>query len=310
MNTSEATVEEQFAVGEDCALSIGNVSGRITIRAGEPGTIAMRALKRGRDRSVENTWIETAQDGNRVRIRTRSEETGFMGINRGMCSVYYDITVPVGCAVEARAVSADISVTGTLGSLELDTVSGDGVVEDISGSCALKTVSGDVKARRVTAPLGFRSTSGDFSLRDSSLSELNAHTVSGDLTIETPLNPEGQYYAKTVSGDLTLVVPGESGATVELQTVSGRVTTDFPTEIVRAGRRHWQGRFNGGGAHIEMKSVSGNLRIRAGSPVPVVPTRSSEEHDAAVNQALSALERGEITVEEAMRRIKGQPTSV
>jgi hypothetical protein len=310
MSGIQDIVEEQFAVGEDCELTIGNISGRITVRAGEPGMISMRAVKRGRDHAVDNTTIETIQDGNRVRIRTRADESGFLGINRGVCSVDYDITVPVGCAVEARAVSADVTVLGTLGTLEIDTVSGDGEVEDIRGSCAIRTVSGDLKARRVTAPVTFRTTSGDLTLRDASVPELNAHTVSGDLTIETALSADGQYYAKTVSGDLTLIVPGDSGATVELQTVSGNVRSELPAEIVRGGRRHWQGRINGGGAHVEMKSVSGNLRIRAGSPVPTTPSRSSEEHDAAVGEALSALERGEITVEEAMRRIKGQPASV
>jgi hypothetical protein len=53
-----------------------------------------------------------------------------------------------------------------------------------------------------------------------------------------------------------------------------------------------------------MQSVSGNLRLRASSPIPQPP--SQEERDAAVNEALTALERGEITVEEAMARIKGQ----
>lgn len=307
MNATDTAIEEQFAVGEECALSVGNISGRIAIHAGDAGVIVVRAVKRGRDSAIENTLIETSQEGDRVRVRTRSASDGVFGFTRGVCSVDYDITVPLGCAVEAKAVSADIFVAGTGGSLRLDTVSGDAEIDDVRESCALRTVSGDVTAQRVTAPLTIHTTSGDVSVRASSVPSLNAHTVSGDLTIESPLAMEEQYFVKTVSGDLTLIVPGDTGATIDMRTVSGRVESAFPASVVNVvnpGRRTWQGVINGGGAHVEMRSVSGNLRIRASTPVPAAP--SPEERDAAVNEALSALERGEITVEEAMSRIKAQ----
>jgi hypothetical protein len=307
MNATDTTVEEQFAVGEDCELSVGNISGRVSIRAGDAGVISMRAVKRGRDSAVENTEIETSQDGNRVRIRTRGLENGVFGLKRSVCSVDYDIAVPLGCAVEAKTVSADATVIGIGGSLRLDTVSGDAEVEDVRGSCDLHTVSGDVLARRVEAPVTIRTTSGDINVRSSSLPSLNAHSVSGDITVESPLHPEAQYYGKTVSGDVTLIVPGDTGASISLRSVSGRFESSFQgsvVDVIRPGRRNWQGLINGGGAQVEMQSVSGNLRLRASSPIPQPP--SQEERDAAVNEALTALERGEITVEEAMARIKGQ----
>jgi hypothetical protein len=308
MPATEEIVEEQFTVGEECELSVSNVSGRIAVRAGDAGIIQMRAVKRGREEKVANTDIETTQEGNRVRVRTRALEEGMFGLNRGVCSVDYTFTVPLGCAVECKAVSADVSLLGTGGSLQLSTVSGDAEIEDITGSCSINTVSGDVQASRVAAPATLRTTSGDISVRESNLPSLNAHTVSGDISVHTPLAADAQYYTKTVSGNLTLVVPGDAAATVEMRTVSGRVHSDIPAEIINSGRRHWQGRINGGGAHVEMNSVSGNLRIQASSAVP--STRSREEHDAAVSEALTLLERGEISVEEAMRRIKGEAASV
>jgi hypothetical protein len=305
-SATEASVEEQFTVGEGAELSISNIAGRVAIRAGDSGIILLRAVKHGRESAVERTRVETRQDGNRVTVRTRAEEgDGFPGFNRGVSAVDYDLEVPPGCAAEVKTVSADVIVRGTGGSLRLETVSGDAEVEDISGSCSITTVSGDVDARNVSAPLTTRTTSGDITMRDSAVSSVNAHSVSGNLTLDSPLSPDGQYYGKTVSGDMTLNVPGDTGATVEMHTVSGSHEVDLPVEVIRAGRRHFQARINGGGARVEMHSVSGDLRLRASSPPPARASRSSEEHDAAVSDALSALERGEISVEEAMSRIKG-----
>lgn len=298
--TIEGVVEQQFEVGEGAELSVSNVAGRITVRTGSPGVIAMVATKRGRESAMEQTRIETSQDGDRVTIQTRQESSGLFGLVRGMCAVEYDLVVPPGCPVRAKSVSANVFVSGTGSSLHLDTVSGDAEIEDITGACEISTVSGDVRGRRVEGTLTVRTTSGNVELADSELATFNFHGVSGDLHVQSPLAGGAHYYAKTVSGDVVLTVPADTGASIQMRTVSGRVESVLPAQIVKSGPRHWQGVINGGGATVELQSVSGDLRVLNGGGEPRM---TAENHDAEVAQVLTALEQGETTVEDAMARI-------
>jgi hypothetical protein len=307
-DTGSEIYDEEFPVGEGAELTVSTISGRIEVRGGEGSTIRLHAVKRGSDRARENTRIETEQDGNRVAIRTRAAETSLFHGGGKVSSVDYDITVPVGCAVRAKAVSADIAVTGTNAAVSVETVSGSATLAGIVGECSITTVSGDVHARQVAGVLSARTTSGDVSSEASQLRSFNFHSVSGDLDVESPLAAGEHYYAKTVSGDVSLRVPGNTGATVQMKTVSGTVTSDLPAQIIKSGRRHWQGLINGGGAAVELTSVSGDLRIRANggaaADAAAQPAADTESHRQEIGTVLSALEKGEINVEEAMARIK------
>ncbi|HLJ66101.1 MAG TPA: DUF4097 family beta strand repeat-containing protein [Chloroflexota bacterium] len=334
---TDELVEQEFEVGAGSELAVSCVSGRIRVRGEGTGRIAVRARKHGRERAVENTRIELEQEGNRVTARVRSDAAGLLGsVTGGVAAVDFEITVPEDCAVHAKAVSADVSVHGARGALQVESVSGDVDVAD-AGGARITTVSGDVSGRGMSGAFALNTTSGSVELTDSRLSSFNCHTVSGDLTIETPLAAGEHYRAQTVSGDLTLLVPAGTGATVQLKSVSGDVHSELPAEIIKAGRRHWQGRINGGGANVEMTTVSGDLALRSSStleaeltatppvpPVPAVPPTpptppdmSTPEDRAsdrpAVEQSarhgdttavLKDLEEGKISVEDALARLR------
>jgi len=273
-------------------------------------------------------------------VQTKTGQVGLMSFGRSS-AIDYDISVPRDCSVRLNAVSSDVKIAGIRAEVGVQTVSGDLRLEDIAGELTATTVSGDIEGRSITGTLVARTTSGDCELRRTRLRRFSINSVSGDFTVETPLISGEQCYAKTVSGDLTLIVPVDTKATVHLKSISGSVGCELPAEIVKSGRRHWQGRINGGGAQLEMNSISGDLNIKRGEGnVPNMPeaseyTRSesyenrpsqystaeepvnssdprdaTEEHAAAsptayqsTAEVLSALERGELSVDEAMTRL-------
>ena len=110
--------------------------------------------------------------------------------------------------------------------------------------------TGERRDRRGThrgRPGGAHNTSGSLDVRDSRLPEFHCHSVSGRLAIETPLSGR-QYHLHTVSGSVRVQIPPDTGVTVQMKSVSGDVTCDLPAQIVKSGRRSWQGVINGGGA--------------------------------------------------------------
>ncbi len=306
-STIEQEEVQEFQVGPNPQLVVDNVSGTIDIYVGEDNVVHVIATKHGSERKRESTTIETSQDGDRVVVRTRGNSSGLFGAVGGMCSVDYRIAVPVGCSVEAKSVSADVSVTGTMAPVSASTVSGNVQLDGMRGACTLSTVSGDAQARKIEGTLTLRTTSGDARVLESRLESLNASSVSGDVSVASPLVAGNEYFLDTTSGDLTLTIPGDTGATVQMKTVSGQVMSELPAQIIKSGRRHWQGRIGGGEANVELKSVSGDLRIIASSPPTTVEPPLSDSMNARsedVTDILRLLEQGEIGVEDALERIK------
>jgi DUF4097 and DUF4098 domain-containing protein YvlB len=335
---SQNTVRQQFDMGPNSELSVSNVSGSVSVHAEEGMTITVRAQKRGSSRSRDITDIDIRRDGNKVSVQTKTGQVGLMSFGRSS-AIDYDISVPNDCSVRLNAVSSDVKIEGIRAEVGVQTVSGDLKLEDLAGELTATTVSGDIEGRSITGTLVVRTTSGDCELRRTRLRRFSINTVSGDFTVETPLISGEQCYAKTVSGDLSLIVPADTKATVHLKSISGSVGCELPAEIVKSGRRHWQGRINGGGAQLEMSSISGDLNIKRGAgSVPNVPetpeyTRSEHREEpgayrpseeqvstseqpgvgdvdpagtagyASTAEVLAALERGELSVDEAMARL-------
>jgi hypothetical protein len=280
---SEREAEDrEFAVGPRPELFVKTVSGRITIETGDPGTIRVHVEKRGSRRRIDNTHIEYQAEGNRVIVRTRGVNVGMLGVQGGIASTTLHITVPPDCTVQCETVSADVNVRGIQAAVQVQGVSGDLRLHGIAGNTTLTTVSGDIHADDIQGELVLRTTSGDAHVMESRIAAFNLNTVSGDLTIDTPLTEGEHYLAKTISGDLRLYVPDGTSATVQLKTVSGDARVNLPdVEVIKSGRRTWQGRIGAGSANLEMTSVSGDLRIQnrkdrsngkhAGHPWPATP---------------------------------------
>lgn len=330
-DSAEGPIERELEVGPGAELAVSNISGEIVIRSGPAGRVRVRGTKRGSPSRAAHTQIQISKDDNRVTVNTRGASSGLLSLGRSMGRVDYFITVPRDCSVRVHTVSGEVDVQDIDASVSVESVSGDTVVRNVHGDLSATTVSGDLDIRDVMGALVVRTTSGDVEVRSARLRRFNLNSVSGDFSIETPLVAGEHYFAKTVSGDLHLTIPRTTGAMIQLRTTSGDVTCDLPAEIIRSGRRHWQGRINGGGATVEMNSVSGDLTIAPGAgsvvdapdaeivpPIPHVepdtppadpgapaePEPSSIGEENRTTAILRLLEQGEITVDEALARLE------
>jgi hypothetical protein len=56
-------------------------------------------------------------------------------------------------------------------------------------------------------------------------------TVTGSVTIQTPLQTTHDLYIETESGDITLMVPPEASGVLKLKSESGTIKTELPVKI-------------------------------------------------------------------------------
>ena len=316
-------VERRFQVEGRARLRVENSSGETRVRGGADGEVVVRARKRthsgsaeGGRRLLENLEVEIEQEGNEIRISQRAFmlERGWANVFREhRASVDYEIEVPRGSLVQVRSASGEIEVHATEGAVELQSVSGDINVSDARGGSRLRTVSGDVSAEQCAGVVEGNSVSGDFVLRACTWPSARLRTISGDVEAEVRLPGPGPVDLNTISGDIQLA----TGSPFELhfETTSGDLSGEG-ISLQKVGRRSFAARSGEGGADIHVRTVSGDLSIRAtnidvpGEPTTEEPSavRADAHHsnDSEVEREEEPdVERTEPMDPEASQRVRG-----
>jgi len=249
-----------------------------------------------------------------------SSLVGLLGLSSDRIDVRVVAELPRRANVSFTGVSADATIIGLRGTLELKTVSGDVVMGDLGGSITVTGVSSDISIR-AEQPTSLRANtvSGDLSAIAPRFDDAHITTVSGDIELEGDLGPETAHRFETVSGDLSLGVVG--GVTLEVRGLSSDVDVSVAhrSEGSRDRRRYVIG---DGVASVRFSSMSGDVSVHAARrvaapPTPPRPPRPPTPPAAPAPPAmpaseqlevLRALERGEIDVDEASRRLAGGGT--
>jgi hypothetical protein len=245
---------------------------------------------------------------------------GILGIGSSRVEARVVAEIPRHASVSFQGVSADLVAIGLRGSQEYRTVSGDLVLNDLGGSITLNGVSSDISLR-AEEPISLRANtvSGDLSIVAPRFEEARVVTVSGDVELEGDLGRDLPHRLETVSGDLSLGVVG--GITLEVRGLSSDVHVGVAhrSEGSRDRRRYVIG---DGASKVQFSSMSGDVHVRAARRVappaaptaptpPTPPAAPRPPHQLGEDQQLEilrALERGEIDIEEAQRRLAGEST--
>lgn len=232
----------------------------------------------------------------------------------GEAAMQIEATVPKSATVRIETVSGDLNASELDGEQRYATVSGDLVILDTAGSVRLNTVSGDAHLRAPgSLALRAEAVSGDLGVRAQRLDALRVTTVSGDVDVEGGLRTGGEYRIETVSGDVSFAPIG--GASFEVRGLSTDISGDIDHRIEgRADRRRVV--VAGGGPELVFSSMSGDFHVRRPRDIEQdVVWAVSAGSDGSARRAettagqtddldvLRALERGEIDVEEAARRL-------
>ena len=153
-----------------------------------------------------------------------------------------------------------MNLSNLAGPMKVDTVSGEVELTGLSGALRLNTVSGKVSGKQICGSVHLDTVSGKVALEESSLTEVEATTVSGGMLYQTAVEA-GPYRFNSVSGNVEFLVPAETRCSAELHAVSGKLSTKLPaTSIARQDGRQTVD-VQGGGVKVYLHSVSGNLSL-------------------------------------------------
>jgi len=185
--------------------------------------------------------VEVTGSGNHTVVRVILRSHYGSSWNRD--ETHLRVKVPKDGELDVSAVSANVTTAGVLGTQRLKTVSGDLTAEIGPSDVEAKSVSGSLKLRGKGQPakLHVSTVSGDLELKHAA-GDLEATTVSGEATIE--LDPARSARLRSTSGDISFEGHLARGADLDAQTVSGDLK-------VRAGSDE--------GFGFEAASVTGDI---------------------------------------------------
>jgi hypothetical protein len=297
-------IEKSFSVAAPARLSVSNIRGSVEIHPGEDGLIQVTAIKQSHGGDEKRTRIEITQEADgTVKAVTHFPDGGWTWLFGSQpCEVDYVVKAPRQCSLKLNGVSNTVFAEGFEGAASVNSVSGEITLRDLKGSVLIHTISGDADGERISGSLSLDTVSGDVTLKESNLSSIKAKTVSGDIRIRTSLT-DGPYDFKSVSGQVRLSMPPDTHCTAELRSVSGDLVSAFP--VTGYSRQHGSQTVSvqGGGVEISLHSVSGDLSLECDGEIPPAPvllkTVSSEER----RSVLERLDRGEMTVDEALGQL-------
>jgi len=314
-------VERDFAIGAVPSLHVRNVSGDTKITVGTDGQIHVKARKRVRGTSeerakrlLENVEVRMEQDGDDVTVRPHlyEQDRGWADLFRGgRVAVDFEIAVPRELKLEAQTVSGDVELTGSRGPMDVQSVSGDVRLDDTQGPLRLKTVSGDGILTEYAGQLVANTVSGDLTFRNVRLHGSDVITVSGDVRIDGELDKAREHRLKTISGDIELELTGGS-YDVRFSSMSGDLDSELEGEISLTGRRDKHIVIGAAETKVTVKTMSGDLEIRASggtAPASTVAAEAAQPADVErtepprppaqamdVRELLERVARGEVDV--------------
>jgi DUF4097 and DUF4098 domain-containing protein YvlB len=313
---SQEIIERTLSVEGSPSLHLSNIRGSVNIQPGDEGVITISAVKHTDSGNSKKTLIEIDQKNEQqVTIKTHFDEKAWGLFGNGKpCKVDYSLLVPHSSSLKLNCVSSAASITDLEGEFSLNTVSGGFNLSKLSGPVTVHSVSGNINAENLKGPLRVEMVSGRVRANDCRFAETNCQTVSGHISLETPLNEE-RYRFKSVSGHITLIVPEDANVTATLKSMSGRLETSLPTTHSSRKRGIWHTKLGAdGGSEVRAESISGNMVIVTSeeeitNAKAVTTSESGNSNDSAndFGKAMHVLERienGELTVNEALEELR------
>jgi DUF4097 and DUF4098 domain-containing protein YvlB len=253
-------------------LDLSVAAGAIELQTEERATttIELEPISGDAQALIDATELDCKEEsgGHRLRVHVPTHKNLRQMFGRGG-SVRIRVLAPEGASVEATTASADITLAGTLGAVDVKTASGDiAATEATADTMRIKTASGDVRFGRSLSKADVGSASGTITLGETSGSA-EAQTASGDVTVE---HANGAVRAATMSGDVFLGALSEGA--VDAKSMSGNVVMDVVPGVrvwmdLSTLSGHAQSDLDDGGdakgdAQLTLKasSKSGDVRVR------------------------------------------------
>jgi hypothetical protein len=226
-------------------LQIETSDANIRVTTWEQNTIEAKVVTTRYKIGEDGIRVEEHQAGNSVQIDVHYPHHGF-NINFGSSRVDIIIQMPREGNVNLRTGDGKIEIANLKGAMDLHTGDGSENLDNVDGKLRASTGDGHIKASGRFDELELKTGDGSVEVRAGAGSSLNAG-----------------WRLETGDGSVSLEVPGDLAADVDLHTSDGHIELDMPvTTSGKIRQNEIQGKLNGGGNLLMIRTGDGSIRLR------------------------------------------------
>lgn len=229
-----------FEVDDTPTLVLRHIEGQVDVRSSEADRVEIWA-----ERGNPMIDIDVRRVGNRIIIDTDYEKPPFCDPHEDW-SVDFEILVPPTSNLKLKTVEAGIDVEGVEGDIRLETVTGHISATAVGGDLWLNSIDGDVWLDWITD------------------AEIQAVTISGDITDTHGFMDEKPRELASVMGKIKFIPQSEAAFRVDGETLIGDIVNELSDDL-EVERHRWTGikritgRINDGDARLKLRSITGDL---------------------------------------------------
>ena len=277
-----------LAIGPEGSLTLSNITGDITVRAGQARDITLEIFRRSRGatdedarRGLERVRVVVDEGPNRATVASMH---GQERAARYSVQVAYDVTVPVGTSVNIRSLGGNIEATGLSGELSAMTTTGNIAIRDArklsrartatgrvlltnvenDGTIEAGTIAGEVMVEAVRARrLLVGTVTGPVTARDATTERAELTTTAGAIEFAGTVAADGLYELRTHTGDIRFIPLGGAGFELRAVCFTGRIVpaSDLGLVVIRKSPQELVGTVGDGGAVVTLSTFSGGIAI-------------------------------------------------
>jgi DUF4097 and DUF4098 domain-containing protein YvlB len=132
-----------------------------------------------------------------------------------------------------------------------------------AGGYDLESNNGSLTVDGARGALRAHTDFGSIDVRNAEDATLDLQSQNGSITFSGTLGA-GPHSVKSDFGSIRLALPSTAALEVDLSTDFGKIRSDLPLTLTGApDEKHWQGRFNAGGARLTAQTNNGDITIEA-----------------------------------------------
>lgn len=163
--------------------------------------------------------------------------------------------------VNAKTSGGSIYVKDVNGDTNINTSGGDIRVGMVKGNLIARTSGGGIDVNGVEGDLSARTSGGNLRLMNVN-GNLTGSTSGGTIVAELTKQVDGPLDLRSSGGSIKLTVPGDFRANLRAATTGGNVYTNIPISVTgKISGSYLNGKLNGGGPEVTLKTSGGNIRI-------------------------------------------------
>jgi DUF4097 and DUF4098 domain-containing protein YvlB len=238
----------QYDLPLDGRIRVLSASGSVTVIAEERPDVDVEPGQRGVELKEGGRGRHRHRHGILGHLRSHEHDEGerqhrpVLEVKTKSGSV--EVRCPIGTDVSVGAISGNVKLLGTFGSVKVSTVSGGIEIDNITGDLDARCVSGSISVARCAGRCDVSSKSGRVRVERVE-GPTHASTISGGVEIGAAGSDEVEL--KMVSGGAKVTILGEKQPRVRFNSLSGKMHCDCK---------------QGSDFDLKVRSISGSLEIK------------------------------------------------